>query len=358
MKVMEQYNLDTAGKADDLRRRFSSFWKSQARHGTQEPIWQGGPGSPGFASCAPESLPVPSRHLQVPNIVVSRPEEAAAVVELGRELENVKMILGLSPNADSRTLRETLASVVRQSRSGTPDNEAKRPFDGLAAPPVSGFSFRPEMINPPVVNQERPHRPENLGFSTRSDDRRAIVHAPSQKDSPTVCNIVRKWGLKFDGRRDPVSFLERIQELMESYSLTNEELMKALPELLQGSALLWYRNCKDSLYSFDAFLRKFEIQFLPPGYRRNLDEEIRMRTQGENEPFRDFVTAIMTLIRRSAALSEQGKLDVIYKNMRPDYKLMVRRQDCSSLADMMDRAEDYEAYLRIRPASVLHLLLV
>lgn len=113
----------------------------------------------------------------------------------------------------------------------------------------------------------------------------------------TLCNLVRKWGLRFDGSKGPVSFLERLEELIEVYSLTPDDVLKAMPELLHGNALLWFRNVKDELSSFREFHEHFQRQFLPHGYQQNLDEEIRKQTQGDQESFRDFVTAISTLVR-------------------------------------------------------------
>jgi hypothetical protein len=72
-------------------------------------------------------------------------------------------------------------------------------------------------------------------------------------------------------------------------------------ELSHGTALLWYRNNRDGWNDYDDFHRSFDLQFLPPGYIRNLGEEIRCRTQNENEPFRNFVVTLTTLIRRLAA---------------------------------------------------------
>lgn len=56
--------------------------------------------------------------------------------------------------------------------------------------------------------------------------------------------------------------------------------------------------------------------------------------------------AITTLLRTSGNFFVQGKLDIIYENMKPDYKIMVRRQDCAILAQLIEQAEDYEAYIR------------
>lgn len=43
-------------------------------------------------------------------------------------------------------------------------------------------------------------------------------------------------GKFFDGKKDPVYILERLQELIEVYSVDPEDVLKVLPELLTGKA--------------------------------------------------------------------------------------------------------------------------
>ncbi|KAG8284300.1 hypothetical protein J6590_106067 [Homalodisca vitripennis] len=51
-------------------------------------------------------------------------------------------------------------------------------------------------------------------------------------DSTSICNMVRKWNLNYDGDRDVMLFLERLNELKEAYNTNSEHLLVALPELL------------------------------------------------------------------------------------------------------------------------------
>jgi hypothetical protein len=38
-------------------------------------------------------------------------------------------------------------------------------------------------------------------------------------DTASLCNQVRKWNIRFDGYADPVSFMERLNELIEAYEI-------------------------------------------------------------------------------------------------------------------------------------------
>lgn len=355
---MSRLGLQTDGKSADLRTRFAAYWKEQARLGA-------------------DSVPTTESASDLGRSGARREPRPTHDQQLVDELANIREILQLSPNADFSSVRRTLASLVHTARDPSRvewgNHWGEGPQQPIIPPPVvSAGRFRePLHFERPNLGTfgfsipERPRQVPRVEYqqNDRSVAQQLFPRAPNfggwdegfnetstSRDCSSICNLVRKWGLKFDGRRDPVAFLERLSELAESYSVSRDELLKAMPELLVGTALLWYRNNKDLLHNYESFRSLFEIQFLPPGYRRNLDEEIRKRTQGEQESFRDFVTAISTLIRRNGTLSKQASLDVIYNNMRPDYKLLVRRQDCGSLAEMMDRAEDFEAYLREKSA--------
>jgi len=60
----------------------------------------------------------------------------------------------------------------------------------------------------------------------------AITPSPTQLGE--TMNLVRKWGCHFTGK-DPLAFLERIEELRSGYGFTNEQLFRCLPELIAGN---------------------------------------------------------------------------------------------------------------------------
>lgn len=160
--------------------------------------------------------------------------------------------------------------------------------------------------------------------------------------SVTICEKIRKWGLQFNGDTDAVSFLERVEELQECYKIKDEEMLFGLPQLFRNSALLWYRNSKTSWKTWDDFVTDFKIQYLPPRYDRQIEDEIRSRYQKPKEAFKDYSTAMSTLFRRGKKSSDQDKLERIYDNMNPEYKLYIHRNSVNSLAELTKQAADYE----------------
>lgn len=53
-----------------------------------------------------------------------------------------------------------------------------------------------------------------------------------------IIDRVRKWSIRYDGGKDIVEFLERVEELSDTYQIPRDGLMQALLELLKGKALV------------------------------------------------------------------------------------------------------------------------
>lgn len=157
-----------------------------------------------------------------------------------------------------------------------------------------------------------------------------------------IIDRVRKWNVTFDGGKDVFGFLERIDEMVDSYGVPKDRLLPALPLLLRGKALQWYRNNLEDWASWREFVENFKNYFLPPRFHLKLEDEIRNRTQGQEESIREFVAAIQTLMRRFGEISPNHKLERIYQNLKPDYKLFIHRADFRTLTELMKLGEEYE----------------
>jgi len=198
-------------------------------------------------------------------------------------------------------------------RNPTPNPEGPSPLPALLVPPPSPLP--PPPPTSPIPDERMPHG--------------------------KAMNQIRKWGCHFDGR-DPLSFLERLTELQRQYRFPDELMLEGLPELLRGKALLWYRNFRDDWRTLEDFIRAFRRQYLPRRYQARLVREIQDRRQRPEEPFTDYASDILTMMRRAGSTDADAKLDRIYENMRAEYKYTIRLEDLVDLADLTDRATEFE----------------
>lgn len=121
--------------------------------------------------------------------------------------------------------------------------------------------------------------------------------APTPSPIASAMDRVRKWGCHFDGTKDARNFLERICELQESYGITEEQILRCLPKLLKGQALLWHRNNRAAWKNWKDFEESFRLYYIPIHSENDLEEEIQQRKQKPGERVSEYITDIQTLIR-------------------------------------------------------------
>lgn len=170
---------------------------------------------------------------------------------------------------------------------------------------------------------------------------RSRAPTPNRADTGGSIDRIRKWGCHFDGR-DPFAFLERIEELREGYEVSDEQLLRGLPELLRGDSLLWYRNSRDAWSTWADFDRAFRRRYLPQNYHRQLRKEAHERKQRPGEPFVKYLDTIRTLMRRAGNFSEIEQLDIIADNMDPEIQMYLRPEDTKTIDELTERVSILE----------------
>lgn len=193
-----------------------------------------------------------------------------------------------------------------------------------------------------VDNHPEMTGPSKAGPSAVSDTS-DVTNVPSDElaQHAKAMNQIRKWGCHFDGK-DPLSFLERIEEYQQQYRFSGEQMLASLPELLRGDALLWYRNTRDEWATWGDFTDAFRTQYLPRRFQARLKREIQERRQFPDETFDKYATALLTLMRRAGNFSPDEKIDRLYENLRAEYKLYVRLDEINEMSDLTARAREFE----------------
>lgn len=160
-----------------------------------------------------------------------------------------------------------------------------------------------------------------------------------------TCTTVRKWNVRFDAKGDPISFLERVEELKESYHLTDSALLSALPEILTDEPLSWYRNNKTTWTCWGQFIRSFREQFVPEDNQFRLGAAI-LNKRHSSEPVLSYITDMLTLMRRYGRYSAAEQAEIIHLNLRPEYKIAIRRRDFGSPAELINLVRETDRVLK------------
>lgn len=172
-------------------------------------------------------------------------------------------------------------------------------------------------------------------------DRRDVNLVDEPREAATR-DLVRKWGVTFNGERDVIDFLERIEEISDSYGYQRDRLVQCIPLLLREKALLWHRNNKRNWHSWESFASDLKAFFLPPGADTELEEQVRNRIQGAKESAKEYITSLQTLMRRLGQMSSEAQLSWLYLNLRPEYRRYIKRYKFISVAELIRLAGEYE----------------
>lgn len=247
--------------------------------------------------------------------------------ELDDELSKFAMS-GEGLNRDQK--RRKLVKFLRSGPSPTIFAPSSDGFTWPIAGPSNGVhSLQPPMV-PPQVRVFEPTIPKTLG------------EQPVAYQSRPENLEIFKWNLRFDGRSDPASFLERLEDIRLHYQATPESLLAALPQILEGDALQWYRNGHRNWSRYDDFLFEFRAFYFPVNYLIDLEAEIFNRRQRMGESVQNYVTELRTLIRRHGGMNETQEVSRIYHNLLPEYRQFIWADTFSDLAGLVQKLRQVE----------------
>lgn len=216
---------------------------------------------------------------------------------------------------------------------GTDRATARRPGSPTIAPFRAQPRFTPPLL--PLSGGDRRVAPSGNG-------------RPSNRGTTSVMdvyNIMRRWNLNFTGARgsDAEAFLMRIEEGRTLLPVSDEDLLKTLPFFLTGTALYWFRHKRTEVHSWQEFVVAWRAWFGNPDFQFALRDEAARRTQGEHEPFAEYLTYMLALFdRMSPPWSLDEQLGYVYRNMLSRYRVAVDREDIPDFATLERRVTRVE----------------
>ena len=239
---------------------------------------------------------------------------------------------GGSPQEINSSFETPIISVNRGRMNGRIPSLPNVPQDDAS---LRDLQFLPSMPSTLAPRREMPHSRIDEPLPLRSSS--ATLHAGE---------IVRKWKLQFDGKRDHSAeeFLLRVNECRSGTRLTELDLLDTLPHLLSGLALQWYRLERPRWAGWREFLVAFRRRFGGVNFQLRVREEVRRRTQGPDEAITDYLVGlrhIMNYVSPPYSLEEQ--VDFAYANLHPNYRSKIERDQIRSLEELEAKGEQLEA---------------
>jgi len=211
-----------------------------------------------------------------------------------------------------RSLRSTDISVLDASLLNL--DEESEDSDEVTTPITTRhMSLKPSTESPLNI-------PNNAGFS---------------KSIP-----VFKWNLKFSGEdknSSIASFLERVEKLRKARHGDKRELFDSAYDLFTNTAEKWYSANVPRFSDWDELALALKKQFQPPDYDDRLFEELKRRTQGDDENIGIYVANMKGFFQRlSCQVPEATQLKIIQKNLNPYYQLHLGLVEVTSIDHLVE----------------------
>jgi hypothetical protein len=149
------------------------------------------------------------------------------------------------------------------------------------------------------------------------------------------CFNINALNLKYKGDTCVRVFLTRLEELRVARRIPEKQIYHGFPEILDGPALSWFRSNRAKLLSYQEVIEALKDDFDIPDLDYKLLQEIRARTQAKDETIVFFVSTVLGMFARlSREVSEEEKLDILLRNVRPDYSQELALYDITSIQQL------------------------
>ncbi|XP_062700163.1 myosin-2 heavy chain-like [Aedes albopictus] len=137
---------------------------------------------------------------------------------------------------------------------------------------------------------------------------------------------VAEWRLKYDGKdqgRKLSEFLKEIKMRCISEDISEKELFRSAIHLFSGRAKDWFIEGVENkdFRNWHELKRELKREFLPPDLDFQLEVQATERRQARGEKFTDYLHDMMKIFHSmTRPISDRRKFDIIWRNLRFDYK--------------------------------------
>lgn len=261
---------------------------------------------------------------------------------------NIKQTEYGVPEEDTevRLCAEPISELVKLQNELTPDDDTavKRivaraqyylmRLNRLTSPSQVTLDLKTKVVN--IITLLTENSDDDMQSIRESSESEPEIEQKSKlvyvkEKSSNLCSL----NLKYDGTTCVRIFIERLEELRIARGISEKSALIAFSDLLEKSALYWFRANKQLIDSYQHLLARLKEDFDIPDLDYKLIKEIRMRTQAKQESIVAYLSIMQGLFSRlSKPLSEQDKLDILMHNIRPEYMKEMALLDINTISDL------------------------
>lgn len=139
----------------------------------------------------------------------------------------------------------------------------------------------------------------------------------------------------YDDRKSVADFLAELAAYKLATGASDEYVLaRVLPVAFQASAARWWRIVAPFL-TWEDFRRKFQDEFLPPGYQSRVQRELERRTQHPDETLVEYVRVMQELYERACpTTSESDRVARVIQQSHPRFRPYLHGRTYSTLEQL------------------------
>ncbi|XP_058445453.1 uncharacterized protein LOC131426604 [Malaya genurostris] len=168
---------------------------------------------------------------------------------------------------------------------------------------------------------------------------------------------VSDWNVRYDGKDNGqglMKFIREVEFLAKSERVTHKELFRSAIHLFGGTAKSWFMASveNEDFSSWRELVREIKKEFLSPDHDHVSEIRAVSRKQGQKEKFQDYHFEMQKIFNSlTKPLSEAKKFEIVFRNMRSDYKGHAVASNINNLADLkkFGRQLDATFWFRYNP---------
>lgn len=137
---------------------------------------------------------------------------------------------------------------------------------------------------------------------------------------------VSEWRIKYDGKdsgRKLAEFLKEVKMRRRAETISERELFRSAIHLFTGRAKDWFMEGMENrdFRNWTQLKSELKREFLPPDLDFQLEIQATNRRQARGEKFVDYLHDMQKIFQSmTRSISEKRKFEIIWRNMRFDYK--------------------------------------
>lgn len=151
---------------------------------------------------------------------------------------------------------------------------------------------------------------------------------------------VSDWKLKYDGSDNGqtlMKFLKEVEFYAKSENMPPKNLFRSAIHLFNGAAKTWFMTGfeNEDFTSWEELKEELKREFLSPDHDHSSEIRAIARKQGPRESFQDYFLELQKLFNSlTKPMTEGRKFEIVFRNMRADYKGHAVASDINNLVDL------------------------